>query len=106
MDRRAQARFLADQQLSVSMVNPVLEAVTASIINVSREGMRLLMERPVAHGTILKLDWDDNALLGLVVYCEATETHYAIGLKLDQALPDTLLARLIATGILSDLGAA
>jgi hypothetical protein len=106
MDRRAQARFPADQPLRVSMVTPVIEPLVALVVNVSRTGVRLLLERPVAHGTALKLEWEDDTLFGSVVYCEGIEAQYAIGLKLEQPLPDTQLARFIATGIWSDPGAA
>ena len=97
MDRRSAPRFEADHRLRVTVLRPEPEEVDATIVNVSKTGMRLLLERPVAHGTPVRLEWEDVLLEGAVVYCQSLEQQYAIGLQLACPLLDTQLARLART---------
>lgn len=51
--------------------------------------MRLLVDRSLAAGLPLQVEWDDILLLGDVCYCQPREQSYAIGLRLEHALLHT-----------------
>lgn len=58
-------------------------------MNISEGGLRLLVDRPLAAGLPLQVEWDDILLLGDVCYCQPAEEGFAIGLKLEHALLHT-----------------
>ena len=62
----------------------------ASVGNLSGRGVRLLLDRPLALDTAVRVDFqhdeDGALLLGEVVYCVQEGNHFAIGLELHHSL--------------------
>jgi hypothetical protein len=95
MERRQYPRFEADQEVCVTVLTEPEQQHAARLMNISGSGMRLLAPRPLAAGTLLKVEWDNTLLLGEAVYSEPVGDGYAIGMKLEHFLADTeALARL------------
>jgi len=95
MERRAGPRYEAGQSAQARLLDGGSDVFPVRIENVSGAGMRLLLDRPLALGALIKVEWDDVLLLGEVRYCEPAGTGYAAGLELEHALLHTgELARL------------
>jgi hypothetical protein len=60
--------------------------VAAHAIQISRHGMRLVIDSPIPVSAAVKVIGDDWLVLGEVSYCREERGHYAVGLHLDQAL--------------------
>ncbi len=95
MEKRAGPRFPTDQTARATLLDGGSEQFPVRIVNISGTGMRLLLDRPLLQGALVKVEWEDTLLLGEVCYCEAAETGFAAGLELEHALLQTgELARL------------
>jgi hypothetical protein len=95
MEKRAGSRVPVNESACATLLNGAPEPFPVRIVNMSGTGMRILLERPLPQGALVKVDWEDTLLLGEVCYCEAVETGYAAGLELEHALLQTgELARL------------
>jgi hypothetical protein len=95
MERRQRPRFETDQQVSVTVLGEPEQRLDGRILNISAFGMRLEVPRPLAAGTLVKVEWENTLLLGEAVYSEPWGEGYAAGVKLEHALVDTEdLARL------------
>jgi hypothetical protein len=57
--------------------------------------MRLLLDRAIPQGAVLKVEWGDTLVLGEVCQCGPAGEQFLVGLKLEHSLLDTeQLARL------------
>jgi hypothetical protein len=57
--------------------------------NGSGEGLRLILDEPVAPGSPLAVEWEDTEVMGEVCYCEQIEDGFAAGVRLEHALRHT-----------------
>jgi hypothetical protein len=95
MERRQRPRYETDQQVSVTVLGQPEQKLAGWIVNKSGSGMRLEVPRPLAAGTLVKIEWEDTLLLGEAVYSEPYGDGYAAGVKLEHVLVGTeSLARL------------
>ena len=95
MEQRGEPRFDVEQTVRLTTLGEKPEQVVAQIVNISGTGMRLLVDRMLAPGVALKVEWDEILLLGEVCYCQPEPEGYAIGLEMEHALLHTRdLARL------------
>ncbi|HPQ17311.1 MAG TPA: PilZ domain-containing protein, partial [Bryobacteraceae bacterium] len=69
MERRAGPRYEAGQSAQARLLDGGSDVFPVRIENVSGAGMRLLLDRPLALGALIKVEWDDVLLLGEVRYC-------------------------------------
>jgi hypothetical protein len=95
MEKRGEPRFDVEQTVRLTTLGEESEQLTAQVVNISGTGMRLLVDRLMAPGLTIKVEWDEILLLGEVCYCQPDPEGYAIGLELEHALLHTReLARL------------
>lgn len=69
----------------------------AHVLNISGKGMRMLVGRPLSLGTLLRVQWEGNLLLGEVCYCHHLPegNQFAVGLQVEHSLSNTVeVARL------------
>lgn len=99
MERRRSNRFFLDRPVRVTLLTPnsardlVFEA---RMLDLSENGMRVLLDAPVAAGSPIRVDADSCIFLGEVCYCAPDpEGGWSAGVVLEQPL-DSLedLARL------------
>jgi hypothetical protein len=92
MDRRQTPRHRAVAQapLRITLLSSDGagdQPIPAQLIDWSDRGMRLLTDQALAPGTPVRIDWQDQLVLGEVCHCQpATPTGFSIGLRLHQML--------------------
>lgn len=86
MDQRQDARFEADQAVTVTTLGKNPSTRQAVIRNASGRGFGLEMKGHVAPGTAVKIEFEDNLLLGEVVYTRTLEDSVLVGVRLTEAL--------------------
>jgi hypothetical protein len=84
--RRREPRFDINQPVKVVNLDSPDLPLQGRIANFSANGTRLILERKLAPGTMIKVEWGTTILLGEVIYCEANGFEFAIGLQLEDAL--------------------
>lgn len=107
MERRQEPRLIA----SGHAVLTVLEAeggaadqsITAEVIDISGKGLSAVAVRAIPAGRLVRIDFNDQLLLGEVCYCEPSERGFRIGVQLEHALNSvTQLQRLLQGLLLSE----
>ena len=58
----------------------------AQVRNLSEGGTQILLGEPLPPFTLVKIEYQDNLLLGEVVYCRQEEFGYLAGLRIEHAL--------------------
>jgi hypothetical protein len=87
VERRSEPRFEAQETILLTLLEEGGDAMPALAMDVSGSGLRLLLNRPVAVGSAVKLEPADTMMLGEVCYCTPHIGHgYYIGIKLRQVL--------------------
>lgn len=89
MEYRREPRFEANQSVTVTDLEHPSPSFPGYLVNFSLQGIRLFMERGLAAGTAVKVQWPGTMLLGEVIYCRPSEEGYWAGLELVDALYDT-----------------
>lgn len=94
--RRKEGRFDVDQPVQVTVLGDRELQVAARLVDVSRSGVRLLLDRSLSFGTAVKVSWKDRQLLGSVRYCGSEGAAYSAGIQLFsswESLAEEVLAR-------------
>ncbi|MCX6630043.1 MAG: PilZ domain-containing protein [Candidatus Solibacter sp.] len=86
MNERREPRFEINQSIWITLFGEPDIRLPARIKNVSKRGIGLELQGPVAVGTALKIELDDSLLLGEIIYCRADEGSCYVGVELEQAL--------------------
>jgi hypothetical protein len=86
MNERRDPRIEADQSISITLFGEPDIHLPARIKNVSKRGIGIELQGPVAVGTALRIELDDALLLGEVIYCRQDEGACYVGVELEHAL--------------------
>ena len=86
MERRREPRATADQTVVVTVLGRQALQISGTAVDISRRGLRLLLSGRVSPGDPVKIDMDDDLLLGEICYCETQGADFIVGVELDQAL--------------------
>jgi hypothetical protein len=87
--RRREPRFELDQPVTVSNLEHMGASLTGRLANFSAYGVRLIMDKKLSPGTMVKVEWGNTMLLGEIIYCNAEGAEFAVGLELEDALYET-----------------
>ena len=82
-DQRRTSRQKLNQSAIVTVGSRVL---VGELRNVSAGGTQLRLGEPLPASMLIKVEYDDNLLLGEVVYCQQEESHWLIGLRIEHGL--------------------
>jgi hypothetical protein len=85
-DRRRARRQELNQFAAVSILGTVNDAVQGEIRNVSTGGTQIRLNQPLRFGSLVAIDYDDNRLLGEVVYCLKEQDGWLVGIRVEHAL--------------------
>ena len=102
MERRQESRFETDQQVQVTLLGDNEVTLKARVVNTSRRGMRLILDRSLPLNAAVRIDGDDSILLGEVCYAGQQGAEYAVGLVLDQVLHELTDLTRLAEAILGE----
>jgi hypothetical protein len=86
MDHRREPRFHADQPVRVTLLTDPPTRLDARVRNASGRGLGLMTPAQVAPGSAIRIEIDDDVVLGEAIYCRAEGEGYFIGVELDQVL--------------------
>jgi signal transduction histidine kinase len=79
---RNERRFAVSQVAQVTVLGRPEAQYLARISDVSRNGMRLVVDQGVPSGAAVKVEWDDRILLGNIRYRARQGSGYTLGLEL------------------------
>ena len=86
MNSRREPRFEVNQPVEVTILGNPDTRMAGRVADISGSGMRLLIDRPVALGSAVRVDLANSLLLGEVCYCRQEVALYAIGVRLEHLL--------------------
>jgi hypothetical protein len=71
---------------AVVTVGPGSYILHGEIRNVSASGTQIRLTQPLLPFTLVKVEYDDNLLLGEVVYCQQEQSAWQVGLRIEHGL--------------------
>jgi hypothetical protein len=86
LDQRQSQRHELSQSAVVTVLGTTTQVLHCEIRNVSKGGTQLHLGEPLAIGSLLRVDYDNNLILGEVVYCQQAETGWIAGLRVEHTL--------------------
>ena len=86
LDQRETERHPLSLPASVSVAGSPNEVYQGEIRNVSGGGTQLVLDRPVTLASLLRVEYDDNLLLGEVIYCQQERSGYLVGIRIEHGL--------------------
>jgi hypothetical protein len=86
LDQRQYQRHEVSRSATVTVLGADRQVLHGSIQNVSQGGSQFCLDEPVSAGALVKIEYDDNLLLGEVVYCQAEQIGWLVGVKVEHAL--------------------
>ena len=67
------------------------------IKNISERGTQIWLDQPLHYASLVRIDYNDNLLLGEVVYCKREQAGWVVGIHAEHALFGlTALARALS----------
>lgn len=97
-DQRQTQRHDLNQPAIVSVLGSASQTFHGQIRNVSEGGTQLLIDQPIRYSSLVTIDYDDNRLLGEVVYCQKEQAHWLVGIRVEHALLGLATLASIADG--------
>jgi hypothetical protein len=85
-DQRQTERLPLSQPAIVTLLGAVSQVVQGEIRNVSKGGTQLQLPQPIGTGSLLRIDYDNNLILGEVVYCRQEPTGWIAGIRIEHTL--------------------
>ena len=70
----------------MSVLGTASQILRGEIRNVSKSGTQLQIDQPIGPGSLLRIEYDNNLLLGEVIYCQQQHTGWLVGLRIEHAL--------------------
>lgn len=87
MERRSEPRFTLDEAVPIRILGESELTIEGRLVDFSGRGMRVLVDRALAVDTPVRIDLDDQILLGEVCYSQPDgKGRYALGLEMHQSL--------------------
>jgi len=84
-DQRRTSRQKLNQTAMVT-VGSDSRVILGELRNVSAGGTQLRLSEPLSTSMLVRVECDDNLLLGEVVYCQQEESHWLVGLRIEHGL--------------------
>jgi PilZ domain len=85
-DQRQAQRHQLNQSVIVSVLGTASQILHGEIRNVSEAGTQIRLGQPLRYASLVTIDYDDNRLLGEVVYCEKEQVGWLVGIRVEHAL--------------------
>jgi hypothetical protein len=67
-------------------VGALTHILQGEIRNVSEGGTQILLDEPLPPPTLVRIEYDDNLLLGEVVYCRQEQSGWLVGVRVEHGL--------------------
>ena len=86
LDQRQTERREIVHPAMVSLLGTTREVLHGMVRNVSEGGTQVQLDEPVLPSTLVKIEYEDNLLLGEVIYCEPAQYGWLVGVKIEHGL--------------------
>ena len=86
MERRREPRIACYQRAALTLLSGKRRTILCHVIDLSGQGMRIVLDEPLAVNTPVSIEIGDWMALGDVRYSRREYSHYAVGLELDQVV--------------------
>ena len=86
LDQRQTERREFSQAAAVTVVGTAAQILRGEIRTISEGGTQIWLDRPLPSFTLVRVEYEDNLLLGEVVYSVQQETGWLLGLRVEHAL--------------------
>lgn len=97
-DQRQTQRHESNRPVIVSVLGAASQIFHGELRNVSEGGAQILLDQPVRYASLVTIDYDDNRLLGEVVYCQKERANWLVGIRVEHALLGLATLASIADG--------
>ncbi|MGD1095719.1 MAG: PilZ domain-containing protein [Bryobacteraceae bacterium] len=94
-ERRAERRYGLQRTVLVYTYRDSRESTFGRIVDISANGLGLIVGAPLAEGEVVRVDVDKSVLLGTVLRCTPKDNHYAVGMKLLYSMTMAELKRIL-----------
>ena len=81
-DQRHQLR----QSAVLSVLGTTTPVVRGEILNLSEGWTQIWLDQPLLYASLVRIEYDDNLLLGEVVYCQPEQAGWLVGISVEHAL--------------------
>ncbi len=99
-DQRQAPRHQLRQVATVSVFGNDDPVICGEILNVSEGGAQIWLDQPLRYASLVRVNYNDNLLLGEVVYCQQEQAGWLVGIRVEHALFGlTALARTVNTAM-------
>ncbi len=96
-DQRQAERHRVRQSATVSVLGTSAPIIRCEIQNISEGGTQIWLDQPLNYASLVRIEYDDNLLLGEVVYCKREPAGWLVGIHAEHALFGlTALARALS----------
>ncbi len=85
-DQRQSQRHELSQSAVVTTLGTTPQVLEGEVRNISKGGTQLHLGQSLAIGSLLRVDYENNLLLGEVVYCQQAEAGWIAGLRIEHTL--------------------
>ena len=86
-DQKQEQRYQLNQSATVKVLGIASEMLYGEIRKISKKGgTQVLLDQPLRCASLVTIDYDDNRLLGEVVYCGKEEAGWLVGIRVEHAL--------------------
>jgi len=85
-DQRQSQRRQLTQSVTISVLGTASHTLQGEIRNVSKGGTQLQLHQPLGIGSLLKIEYENNLILGEVVYCRQEQTVWVAGIRIEHTL--------------------
>ena len=95
-DQRQAQRHQLRQSAMVSVFGTASLVLHGEILNLSQGGTQIWLDQPLGYASLVRVDYNDNLLLGEVVYCQREQAGWLVGIRVEHSLLGlTALARVL-----------
>jgi hypothetical protein len=85
-DQRQDQRHQLNQSATVSVLGTPNEILHGEIRNISQGGTQVRLAKPLRCASLVEVHYDDNRLLGEVIYCAPEHAGWLVGIRVEHAL--------------------
>jgi len=88
MNKRERLRFKTDITVQVTCLDYPGASIKGRLADLSAHGLSLILDRELAAGSAIRVEWGETALVGESVYCQPRGREFLIGLKVNDPVYD------------------
>ena len=90
LDRKLEQRQTERREISypakITLLGTTPEILHGMVRNISEGGTQIRLDQPLPPPTLVKIEYEDNLLLGEVIYCEETQSGWLVGVRIEHGL--------------------